>query len=425
MDDVATLARMRFLVLVPVALLALGSCRNDRSPSPSPSPSPDGGLPADAGTDGGGTPTDGGTACLLVEAGDGPTGQVPIQVDVVAEGLEVPWSLAFLPDGSLLVSERPTRSGKAWVRRAVDGAVSPTPVLEVTASAGQESGLLGIALHPQFASNRSLYLYVTVDVDGGQENQVQRWVLSEDFTRATFDRLIVGTGTPLGGIPSALYHDGGRLRFGPDGMLYVGTGDGRVPSRSQDPDSLAGKLLRLTPDGEVPNDNPLPGKAAFLTGIRNTQGFDWRDAQTLYVTDHGPSGDTSRTGHDEVNVVRAGDNLGWPDVYSCETREGLVTPVLTWEKAVPPGGAAVYTGDAIPEWKGSLLIASLGARHLHRVRFDAQGRVEEHDVYLAGAYGRLRDAIMGPDGHLYVTTSNCDGRATCPSRKDLILRVRR
>src|SRR5690606_11806311 len=149
-----------------------------------------------------------------------------------------------------------------------------------------------------------------------------------------------------------------------------------------------------------------------------TQGFDWRDRETLYVTDHGHSGERMRRAHDEVNVARAGDNLGWPGIYSCESREGMVSPSLTFEEALPPGGAAVYTGDAIPEWKGSLLIGTLGSRHLHRVVFDSREprRVDQHEVYLRSTYGRLREVLMGPDGHLYVTTSNCDGRGSCGPR---------
>jgi glucose/arabinose dehydrogenase len=212
-------------------------------------------------------------------------------------------------------------------------------------------------------------------------------------------------------------------------MLYVGTGDARDPDRSQDPQDPAGKLLRLTPDGAIPEDNPVAGSPAVLTGIRNTQGWDWPDAAdagTIWLTDHGPSGELGRRGHDEVSVARPGDNLGWPTIYGCEAAAGLVTPGLTWEEAAPPGGAAVYTGSAIPEWQGSLLIGTLGAEHLHRVVIE-DGRVVRHEGYFAGGdgFGRLRDVVMGPDGELYVTTSNCDGRGDCPPEGDRILRITR
>ncbi|WPB78325.1 PQQ-dependent sugar dehydrogenase [Archangium violaceum] len=354
--------------------------------------------------------------CILVEDDFGPNGTVPITVDVVAEGLEVPWGIAWLPGGDALVTERPGR-----IRLLRNGALQPTPVATVKISSAGESGLLGIAAHPSFASNRQFYIYVTTDEGGPTQNRVERWTLSEDHTSATVDRVIFGN------IPAAKYHDGGRIRFGPDGMLYVGTGDSREPDNSQNVDTPSGKLLRLTPEGEVPGDNPFPGKPAFLTGVRNTQGFDWKDRDTLYFTDHGPSGDTLRRGHDEVSVVRKGNNLGWPTIYSCESGEGFITPSLTWESAAPPGGAAIYTGDAIPEWKGSLLIGTLGSRHLHRVVFSQENplQVAQHEVYLRNEWGRLRETIMGPDGHLYVTTSNCDSRGDCTARKDVILRIRR
>ncbi|RKG63695.1 PQQ-dependent sugar dehydrogenase [Corallococcus sp. CA054B] len=356
--------------------------------------------------------------CILMEDGWGQDGSVPVTVDVVAEGLEVPWGVAFLPggNGDALITERPGR-----VRLLRGGQLQPGAVATLPLTANGEGGLLGIAAHPDFATNRRFYLYVTTQADGKAQNRVERWTLSPDGTSATFERVIFGD------IPSAKYHDGGRLRFGPDGMLYVGTGDSRDPDLSQDVASPAGKLLRLTPDGAVPQDNPFPDSPAFLLGVRNTQGFDWRDATTLYLTDHGPSGETMRFGHDEVNVVKAGDNLGWPGIYSCETQSGRVTPSLTFDDAAPPGGAAVYTGSAIPEWKGSLLVGTLKSKHLHRVEFDARQphRVTRHEVYLRDTWGRLRDVLMGPDGHLYVTTSNCDGRGECGPKKDLLLRVRR
>jgi glucose/arabinose dehydrogenase len=355
--------------------------------------------------------------CTLVEDGFGPEGPVAVRAEEVVSGLEVPWGLAFLPGGDLLVTERPGR-----LRLVRDGRLVPTPVASVATGASSEGGLLGIALHPDFAANRFVYLYVTVSGDGGPTNQVERWRLAEDGLSAARDRVIYG------GIPAARFHNGGRLRFGPDGMLYVGTGDARDPDLSQDPMSPAGKLLRLTPEGAIPDDNPIPGSPAFLLGLRNTQGWDWpgNDAATLWITDHGPSGEFGRRGHDEVSVATPGDNLGWPTIYGCEERDGLVTPLLTWENAAPPGGAAIYTGTAIPEWRGSLLVGTLGSQHLHRVVIE-DGRLVRHEGYFAGAegFGRLREVLMGPDGALYVTTSNCDGRAACPPDGDRVLRITR
>jgi aldose sugar dehydrogenase len=354
--------------------------------------------------------------CVLVKETYGPTGQVPMRAESVVTGLEVPWGIVFISDREMLVTERPGR-----VRLVRDWVLVAEPVATLPVDSSKERGLLGIAAHPGFAANGLFYVYLTAAGTTGPENRVERWRLASDHMTATRDKVIIG------GIPSAEFHDGGRLRFGPDGMLYVGTGDARRPDASQDVDNPAGKILRLTPDGAIPADNPFPQKTAFLVGIRNTQGFDWRDPQTLWVTDHGPSGDLSRRGHDEVTVAGPGANLGWPTIYSCETREGMVSPSLTWEEAVPPGGAAIYRGTKISEWTDSLLIGSLGSKHLHRVTFDAAQptKVASHEVYLQNAHGRLREVIMGPDGDLYVTTSNCDGRGDCPKDKDKILRITR
>lgn len=359
-------------------------------------------------------------ACVLVEDGVGPVGQVNVRAEEVVSGLEVPWGIAFISDSDMLVTERPGR-----LRLVRDGQLQPSSVATVNVSASGEGGLLDVAAHPDFANNRLFYLYYTADRNGTPANRVERWQLSPDGLSATPDQII------LDDIPVARFHNGGRLRFGPDGMLYIGTGDSREPSTSQDTESLAGKILRLTPDGEVPEDNPFPGNPAFITGIRNTQGFDWYDESTLWVTDHGPSGELGRRGHDEVSVASAGDNLGWPTIYGCQSGEGLVNPALSWREAVPPGGAAVYTGNAIPEWRGSLLVGALGSEHLHRVVFnpEAPNQIQTHEVYFGNGsserLGRIREVVMGPDNELYVTTSNCDGRGNCPPERDQIFRITR
>lgn len=349
--------------------------------------------------------------CVLVADGLGPTGTTRVRAELVVSGLEVPWGLAFLPGGDLLVTERP---GRVRIVRA--GVLDPTVVATVSLAAGGESGLLGIALHPNFAQNRFFFLYATVDA-GGRQNRIERWRLAGDSASATFD------GVVRGNIAAAQFHDGGRLRIGPDGMLYVGTGDAREPDRSQDPNSPNGKILRLTPEGEVPADNPIEGNPAYVLGLRNVQGFDWLDATTLVIADHGPSGELGRSGHDEISVAKAGENLGWPTIYGCGKSGALVLPRLTWKDAVPPGGAAIYRGTAIPAWRDSVLVGVLGSTHLHRVIFDAERRVSSHEVYLQGTLGRIREVISGPDGELYLTTSNCDGRGTCPSDKDRIVKI--
>jgi glucose/arabinose dehydrogenase len=383
------------LAALAVALIGCASCASGSPPQPIETP------------------------CLFVSEGFGPPGMAPLKVETVVSGLEVPWGIAFLPGGDWLVTERPGR-----VRLIRKGAIVAT-VLTLEIAPGAEGGLLGIVASPTFEQDALFYVYATVVVDGSRVNRVLRYRLDAEHRAASLDRII------LDRLPGAEFHDGGRLRFGPDGMLYVGTGDAHDPALAQSRESLGGKILRVMPDGAVPRDNPFFPSPIFILGVRNTQGFDWIDRATLVVTDHGPSGELGRTGHDEVSLAHAGDNLGWPKIYGCEIATGKVTPALSWEEAVPPGGAAVYTGTAIPEWRGSVLIGTLRSKHLHRVEFDPANprRVRRHEVYFQGepptGFGRLRETIMGADGELYVTTSNCDGRGICPPSQDRILRVTR
>ncbi len=356
--------------------------------------------------------------CNYVENGFGPEGTVDVKAETVVSGLEVPWAIAFLPNGDLLVTERPGRL--RLVKNYQNNAqLLEQPVATFSTASSSEGGLLGIALHPDFEINRLFYVYVTVNKNNDAVNQVEQWKLSDDGTSAEQVKVIFDN------IDAARNHNGGRIAFGPDGMLYVGTGDATHPENSQNENSANGKLLRLTPDGDVPDDNPRSGNPLYLMGIRNTEGWAWPnpdDTETIWLTDHGPSGEMMRRGHDEINVVKANDNLGWPTIYKCETQAGLVSPVLTWQNAVPPGGAAIYTGNSIPEWKGNLIVGTLGSRHLHRVEINS-GSVTAHEVYFQNELGRLREVIMGPDDELYITTSNCDGRGNCPAEKDKILRI--
>jgi aldose sugar dehydrogenase len=361
--------------------------------------------------------------CLLIESGAGaPGGEAP-QIYLVASNLEVPWGLAFLPTGEILVTERPGRV------RLVTGGVPQDPIINYNIGDTVEGGALGIAIHPEFVQTRQFYVYVTDGASGSLVNRVERWTLDAGNTSATFDRLIID------GIPAAKTKNGGRIKFSPlDGMLYIGTGDAELPLSSQDMESLAGKILRVTPDGEVPPDNPFEGSPVFISGVRDVTGFDFLDAETLVVADQGPDGDTGQEGLDELTQAKAGDNLGWPFVSGCETSEEYTAPSITWKEPSPPGAAVIYTGSAISEFTGDLFMTALDSKNLTRVIFNPSSKVVSlNEIYLPGeppgGLGRLREAAMGPiPGNetmrdLYLTTSNCDGEGQCPEDKDRIVRI--
>jgi glucose/arabinose dehydrogenase len=341
--------------------------------------------------------------CLLVA----PAAPAP-QVTVVARGLEIPWEIAFAPDGRAFVTERPGR-----IRLLRAGRLDPDPVATLPVAHVGEGGLLGLALHPQFPRQPYVYVYYTYE-DQGLRNRIER--LREQGGRLVQDRVI------LDGIPGAAIHDGGRIAFGPDGMLYVGTGDAARRQLAQNPASLGGKILRLTPDGGVPPDNPFPGSFVYSLGHRNVQGLAWHPTtRRLYATEHGPSGERGFA-HDEVNLIRPGGNYGWPEVLCGQgLRPGFIEAIAcSGEETWAPSGATFVSRGA---WAERLLVANLRGAHLRLFTLNADGtRVIRQERVLVG-FGRLRDVVEGPDGALYVLTSNRDGRGSPAPDDDRILRV--
>lgn len=319
-------------------------------------------------------------------------------VRVLAENLEVPWAVDIAPDGRLFFTER---AGRIRIIDS-DGKLLEEPAAYINVEQRGESGLLGLVLHPDFEKNHILYIYHTYSNGSNVLNKVM--MLKEK------DNKIVESSVVIDGIPAADRDDGGRIRFGPDGKLYISTGDARQPDLAQNARSLAGKILRLNPDGSIPDDNPNPDSPVYSYGHRNIQGLAW-DPSTgdLYASEHGPEG------YDEINLIRAGGNYGWP-VETCEA-EQFEKPVVCFNPAVAPAGMAFVASDRLG-YKGDIILATLRAQQLRLV--DVDGGTESN--VLTG-FGRIRDVVEAPDGSLYVTTSNRDGRAIASAGDDKILRI--
>jgi len=341
---------------------------------------------------------------------------VKFRVETVATGLEVPWAFAWLPNGDMLFTER-----KGRVRILAGGKVRTEPVFTVLdVEPSSESGLMDITLHPNFKQNNFIYLAYSYNKDGKQV-KVVRYVYKDG--KLTEDKTIVDH------VPGAPNHSGMRCRFGPDGKLYVTTGDSTDWSLAQKLDSLAGKVLRLNDDGSVPSDNPfVSNKAArpeiWTYGNRNPQGLAWQPGTNLaFETEHGPSGFEGKGfGGDEVNILEAGKNYGWPEIHHTDTREGMVSPLLEYTPACAPGSGMFYSGDKFPGFNGNFFFGCLGGRRIIRVVLDGR-RVVSQENLLENSFGRIREMEQGPDGFIYFSTSNRDGRGSPSSDDDRIMRL--
>lgn len=366
------------IIASAVVQAACGSPGGDRGPDPATPP-----------------------ASEVFTTGDG----VRFRVETVATGLQIPWALAFAPDARLFVTERPGR-----VRIYGPGATAPELALTLDDVFAQgEAGALGLTLDPEFASNRHVYLYYSAQAGAGPVNRVVRY---REAGGRLGERAVL-----LDGIPANAIHDGGRLRFGPDGLLYVTAGDAANTSLAQDVASLAGKILRVARDGTTPRENPF-SSPVWSYGHRNPQGLDWHPNGSLWAAEHG------NAGNDEVNVIEAGANYGWPRIEGAQTMPGMRTPLVSYSPAIAPSGAAFYRGGRFPAFVDNLFVAALRGAHLLRLRVDAAApRVVSQERLLADRYGRIRDVAVGPDGYIYFCTSNRDGRGSPDPADDRIARL--
>lgn len=315
-------------------------------------------------------------------------------ISVIAQNLDVPWDVAFLPNKDILFTERQgdlIRIGQGRKVYSISG------VTEVG-----EGGLMGLAIDPDFENNHFIYLFLTTNGSTGLENRIERHKLENDNLS---ERRIL-----LDGIKGSSNHDGGRLRFGPDGLLYATTGDAEEPDLAQNTNSLNGKILRITRDGEFPKDNPF-GNAVYSYGHRNSQGIAWDNQKRLWATEHGRSGLAS--GYDELNLVEKGKNYGWPEIEGDETRQGMVSPVInsgpneTWA----PAGAVFY--------KNSIFFAGLRGETLYRYNIVSKQLTKHFE----GEYGRLRAVSIDLDNFLFLSTSNNDGRGDSMPNDDKIIKI--
>jgi len=357
------------------------------------------------------TPTSVATATKTTEASI-PSAEP--KIDIFVSGLDTPWAIAFAPDGRIFVNERAGR-----IRVIKDGKLLAEPWMTLGVNEAGEAGLLGLALDPQFAQNRYVYVaYTDRSPEGGLRNRLVRLREDPATGKGVMDKVLIDN------VPANTNHDGGRVKFGPDGKLYWTMGEAQNMAAAQDLKTLSGKILRINPDGNIPSDNPIPGSPIYSYGHRNPQGLAWQPGtKRLYATEHGPSGEKGCC-QDEVNLIEPGKNYGWPTITGDQKKAGMVSPVIqstTSETWAPTGATFVTSGP----WQGSMLFTGLRGQTLYRLTLDPAdpAKAKGLERLFAGQYGRLRDVAEGPDGAIYILTSNGDGRGNLPPDGDRVLRL--
>jgi aldose sugar dehydrogenase len=325
-------------------------------------------------------------------------------IRTIAQNLDVPWAIDIAVDNRIFFTEKPGRLGMVHA----NGTLASEPVVNIHTEDIGEAGLLGLALHPNFTQNHLMYVYHTYAKNGGLYNKVL--MLTEKNNKIVNSKII------LDGIPASDSNNGGRIKFGPDGKLYVSTGDSETPELAQNTKSLAGKLLRLNDDGTIPEDNPIPESPVYSYGHRDIQGFAWHPiTKKLYASEHGPAG------NDEVNIIEPGSNYGWPiEVCNHSTSSAPIrfkTPEYCFNPEIAPSGLTIATSNKLG-YQNDILFTTLRGSHLHHI--DLETRIQ--DNVLVG-YGRLSDIVEAHDGSLYVLTTNRNAIGIGNANDDHILQI--
>ncbi len=320
---------------------------------------------------------------------------------IVAENLNIPWEITFLPDSSYLVTQRPGQ----LVRITNDKQKQVIPIQGVAHQG--EGGLMGLALSPEFSSNNWIYLYLTSQNDQNLINRVERYTLNLDNNQLTNRTIIINN------IPGANYHDGGRIKFGPDKLLYISTGDAGQTNLAQNINSLAGKILRINQDGSIPSNNPFNNEI-YSYGHRNVQGFAWDQNGNMWATEHGPSG--LQSGNDEINLIKPGQNYGWPVIKGQQQQKDMVAPIIEsgTEETWAPAGMEIIDQK--------MFFVGLRGSAIYETTIEAQN-LNNLTAHFQNEYGRLRFVRLGPDGWLYIGTSNTDGRGNPRENDDRIIKI--
>lgn len=339
------------------------------------------------------SPTD-----LIVIPGPSTNSTLTKSVEIVATNLQKPWAVDFADDRIFFTE----KIGK--IRVIDSGILLAEPLANLHVVDVTDAGLLGLTLHPDFEKNHFLYVFYTYEEDNKLWNKVIR--ITESESKLT-DALVI-----IDKIPGAEFDNGGVIKFGPDEKLYIATGDATDEHAAQDIQSLSGKILRLNDDGTIPSDNPFHNPV-FSYGHRNPQGLAWDKSGNLYETEHGP------TKNDEINLIKAGQNFGWPD-EECSGDKNFVDSLTCYNPSLEPAGIVFYSSNKL-DLENDLVMATLRGTNLYKFTID-EGVITSQQSILGGA-GRIRDVNEGPDGYLYILTGNTDGRGFPDKTDDKLFRI--